>query len=259
MRYTKILDTFAEITLTMEVSRVLVNIGARDGITCNDPCYDLHRFMGFSGLAIDGRCFEERKRKLAKFDVANLSDFVTPETIIEKLKANNIPQDFGFLKIDIDSFDGDLLDSVLKSGYRPAIIDCETNPEFPPPVRFCVRYRPEDMNKKIAQIGGAYGCSVGFVVGRGQKFGYIPIHLTFGEISYVHDTVLLRADIAEKCDIKPIDIAKRYYSLRCGPIHLMKAGVDSKNWRNVYGYKELITRIRSEIESLEYPYKYTLE
>src|SRR5258706_3937120 len=56
-----------------------------------------------------------------------IKEFVTPFNITDILKKNVCPKEFDFLSVDIDSFDYDLIDRLLNSGYCPRLICAEYN------------------------------------------------------------------------------------------------------------------------------------
>lgn len=66
-----------------------------------------------------------------------------------------------YLKIDIDSYDCDVLAAILSAGYRPKVIQMETG-TMPPPIRFAAHYH-EVYARPHAQIYQAFGCSLSYV------------------------------------------------------------------------------------------------
>ena len=61
--------------------------------------------------------------------------------IVALLQAHGVPKKFGFLSLDIDSFDYFVLEKIL-SQFRPALICAEINEKIPPPLKFTVKYAP---------------------------------------------------------------------------------------------------------------------
>jgi hypothetical protein len=125
-----------------EAARVAVDVGAGDGIRGSNT-YALFlrgwRGVGFEG---DGR----RARRLARAyrnleGVEARHALVTPANVVGLLREHNVPEDFGVLSLDIDSYDYGVLDAVLGS-FRPRVVVTEINEKIPPPVRFVVRYDP---------------------------------------------------------------------------------------------------------------------
>jgi len=64
---------------------------------------------------------------------------VTPHNAAGLLGAAGAPRRFDYLKIDIDSYDCDVLAAILAAGYRPKVIQMETG-TIPPPVRFASHF-----------------------------------------------------------------------------------------------------------------------
>ena len=259
--FTKLIELFTVISRKMTLDKCLVNIGAHDGIFADDPCYDLHRLLGFGGIAIDKGSYEERCENLKDFPVVNINKYVTPDNINGILEDNEIPSNFDFLKIDIDSFDGQLMETILESGYRPSVISIEINPEFPHPVQFCMQYTPEIKEAGSVVKFGLYGCSVAFAAHLAACYGYSPWYLTFGEVSCVQDMIFVRNSVMQKCGLDVIDVPREYYQRRVSPAHLaMKAGINSFGWRKINSHSIRLEVIRQAIDLVEgFDYKFTLE
>lgn len=120
-----------------------VDIGAYDGVTFSNT-FELYQ-QGWSGLSAE--CSPEQFVKLAKVyrefpEVMTVNRPVTPANVIHLLKANQTPQDFDFLDVDIDGYDYFVLDAILKE-YRPRLILAEINEKIPPPIKFSVNYDPD--------------------------------------------------------------------------------------------------------------------
>ena len=65
---------------------------------------------------------------------------VTPSNIVSLLDAARAPADPHLLKVDIDSYDADVVRAVL-STRRPTFIFVELNEKIPPPLSLCFHYR----------------------------------------------------------------------------------------------------------------------
>lgn len=123
--------------------RYAVDIGAGDGETMSNS-YALFR-AGWEGLAAewDGAKFAKLAYRYAALPKARLARArVTPENVLGLLAAAEAPREFGFLNLDIDSFDHFVLERLL-SAYRPALICAEINEKIPPPLRFSVKWDPD--------------------------------------------------------------------------------------------------------------------
>jgi len=119
-----------------------VDIGAGDGKESSNSCA-LYK-NGWSGLAVemDPVKFSHLARNVLAFQNVNLVKCkVTPGNIVPFLLANEIPQDFDFLSLDIDGYDYFVLDRILGI-YHPKLICAEINEKIPPPIKFAVKWDP---------------------------------------------------------------------------------------------------------------------
>lgn len=93
--------------------------------------------------------------------------FVTPFNICQTLKKFKCPKDFDFLSVDLDSFDYDIIEAVLKD-FHPRVICAEfngtLNPEIPVKLKYEEGYTWDSTNK--------YGFSFSAGVKLFNKFGY---------------------------------------------------------------------------------------
>jgi hypothetical protein len=136
----RMLEEFVARLVPEERAHVAVDIGAGDGIRGSNT-YALFR-RGWRGVGFEGD--ERRARRLARayrnFDgVEARHALVGPSNVVALLGAAGVPQDFGVLSLDIDSYDYLVLDRVL-SHFRPRIVVTEINEKIPPPVKFHVKY-----------------------------------------------------------------------------------------------------------------------
>ncbi len=125
------------------VARTAVDVGAGDGIRGSNT-YALF-LRGWRGVGFEGD--ERRARRLARAyrnleGVEARQALVTPANVIALLREHAVPEDFGVLSLDIDSYDYWVLDAVLES-FRPRVVVTEINEKIPPPVRFRVGYDPD--------------------------------------------------------------------------------------------------------------------
>ena len=120
-----------------------VDIGAGDGEFMSNS-YRLFK-EGWNGIA-----FEWNGRQFAKLaylysplsNVSLVRGRVTPDNVLHLLAACDAPKEFGYLGLDIDSYDHFVLEKVL-SAYRPSLICAEINEKIPPPLRFTVKWESE--------------------------------------------------------------------------------------------------------------------
>ena len=123
--------------------RFAVDIGAGDGETMSNS-YNLFK-SGWSGIAAewDGVRFARLAYRYSGFPEARLIRArITPDNVLDLLAASGAPREFGFLNLDIDSYDHYVLEKLL-GAYRPALICAEINEKFPPPLKFTVKWNPD--------------------------------------------------------------------------------------------------------------------
>lgn len=100
---------------------------------------------------------------------------LTPDNVANYLEKNvTIPNDFDLLKIDIDSWECQLMRSILAGGFRPKIIHVEHMS------RATIRNMIIETNK---------GCSCQAVISLGMEFGYELI------TAFAIDVTMVRGDI----------------------------------------------------------------
>lgn len=122
-----------------------VDIGAQDGVLGSQTLALAKR--GWSGInyEADTDLFVGMKARYAALDSVKIrQELVTPDGIAEILKRDGAPENFGFLSLDIDSFDYYVLHNILES-YTPSVICVEINEMIPPPIIFAVEYRADAM------------------------------------------------------------------------------------------------------------------
>jgi hypothetical protein len=120
-----------------------VDIAASDGTSASNTRALFEK--SWEGLAVefDGEKFAKLAASYASFPGARLSrNKISPDNVIPLLQAHGVPKNFGFLSLDIDSFDYFVLAKIL-SQFRPALICAEINEKIPPPLEFTVKYIPD--------------------------------------------------------------------------------------------------------------------
>jgi len=100
-----------------------VNFGARDGkgdAGNTDPAYPLFAELGFHGLAVEASpvFFRQLQAAMSKFPVLSMKSFITVENAVSLIKKAGLPA-VDVFKIDIDSFDCDVMPKVLAE-YKPS-------------------------------------------------------------------------------------------------------------------------------------------
>lgn len=169
--------------LQAQLPHYCLDIGASDGLGQSNT---LHLSMqGWHGLLIEAepQPFQRMQRFYREHLpwIQTLQARMTPDTLISHLLAQEVPQAFGFLSLDIDSFDYDVLAALLPH-YRPGIICAEINEKIPPPLRFWVHYHPEHRYRG----DHFYGMSLSALADLGAQFGYQLVHLCFNNAFLIH-------------------------------------------------------------------------
>jgi hypothetical protein len=232
-----------------QATRYAVNIGAGDGKSCNDPVYPLYQ-QGFGGLCIEGANEPKLAENLPADNITKLTATrITPIDIASVLAENSCPTNIDLLKIDIDGYDGPILQEILASGYRPKVIQVEVNPEIPPPIQFAVLYHPDYRCATVFnQVGGFYGASVAYVCNLGKKYGYRLAYMDF-VTGWTHDIALVREDYFNIAisvfglDITLMSPRQLYLKHPPGYSHFAEFGIDSLAWRYRTDYHQLLTEI----------------
>ena len=95
---------------------------------------ELSYLQNWKGLAIDPR--ETPSQNPTR---TIISDAINPTNAKEILTKYSVPKEIGILKVDIDSYDYDVYESILKL-RQPDLFFGELNPVFPPGVHFHLKY-----------------------------------------------------------------------------------------------------------------------
>jgi len=151
-----------------ERTKYLVNIGAQDGKK-HDPTYPLLS-AGYSGALFEGD--QDYKEALyanvaalpTASDSVNISwGYLSLETAANRFEEAGVQKVLDCLKVDIDSYDAQLLEKVLDEGYTPKVIMVEFNPDIPPPFAWAQLSPPSPFphNFKKATAGN-YGASASY-------------------------------------------------------------------------------------------------
>lgn len=221
--------------------KFIINIGCHDGKSMNDPCFDYFNEYSFPGLCIDAGSHDSIYENLPSNDVIKKMDTViTPSNAQYLLKSHNCPLKVHFLKIDIDSYDGLILKSILEAGYEADIIQVEINPDIPPPIKFSLHWH-RMLDPKTA-ISGFYGASVSYITSITDRYNYVPFILDNNTPS--HDLILVSKEVCHKLKIRVQSIEDIYKDSKPGFSHFYSyLGVDTSQWRNRKDYDRLICEI----------------
>tara|TARA_B110001452_G_C15201427_1_gene416934 strand:+ start:77 stop:1150 length:1074 start_codon:yes stop_codon:yes gene_type:complete len=187
------------------LSNFVVNLGANDGVGMNDPLAFWLTKSSATGIAVEYD---------AKYDAALHKNYpsanvtimvgkpVTPDNVGGILRDGSTPNDPLVLKVDIDSYDVDVVRAILRLGYRPHIFVVEANEKVPPGVVLAVRY--------TAQHGWRWGYD--HVYGNSisawhELFGaysseYVLLGLSFNQLIYARRSSMIRGQVPANTSIE---------------------------------------------------------
>jgi len=167
-----------------------IDIGALDGLTFSNS-------LALFSNGWDGLVFEARRGNIAwlahnldkiKQDISIIGTFVTPENILGLFSSFNVPSDFGFLSLDIDSYDYEVLSKIL-SAYCPAVICVEINERIPPPIKFRQIFTDQNNGVDCSMYGG---CSISAYDELLAAYNYSMVHLEYNNLFLVHNSLIKR-------------------------------------------------------------------
>jgi len=152
-----------------------VDIAACDGVSGSNTLalYEQH----WHGLAVEGSpaAFRRLAQTFERFPSVGLARvWVTPENVLDLLRAHDVRRQFEFLSLDIDGYDHFVLDAILLA-FRPLLICAEINEKIPPPVRFTVRYDPA----YVWAEDHFYGQSIVALHELAERHGYALVELHY--------------------------------------------------------------------------------
>ena len=165
--------------------RYYVDIAAGDGATMSNTLA-LAR-AGWDGLAFEGDpvLFTRLARTYARYPRVRLANtYVTPDNVVDLLRSQGVPRDFGVLSLDIDSYDHYVLARLLEV-FRPGLICAEINEAIPPPVKFTVTYRPDHAWAK----DHFFGQSLAMLDALRARHGYALVQVEYNNAFLVPEEV----------------------------------------------------------------------
>lgn len=164
-----------------KLNRYCVDIGASDGASQSNTV--ALYLSGWRGLSVEynGENFAKLALNYKNFPNVNLSkNKVTPINVVNILKSNNVPKEFGLLNLDIDSYDYFVLEKILSS-YRPSLLCVEINEMIPPPIKFTVNWDPN-----FKWIGGHFfGQSLSQLHTLTSKVNYELVELHYNNAFFI--------------------------------------------------------------------------
>lgn len=167
----------------------IVDVAASDGV---DQSCTLGFFKdpNWAGLAVEMEPLKFSRLAFLHVNFPNAKlarSRVTPLNISALLQGFEVPADFSILNLDIDSYDLDVVDAMLKSGFKPKIISMEINEKIPPPLYFNVNFTPTH----VWQTDHFFGCSLTAAAHVVRGHGYVLESLQY------NNAVFVRADLAK--------------------------------------------------------------
>ncbi len=220
--------------------RYCVDIAASDGLTQSNT-YDLLK-QGWAGLAVElnPRLFRDLARNYESFEEVGLARVrVEPSNIVEILGAHAAPKDFGFLNLDIDSYDYFVLDQLLGK-YRPGLICTEINEKIPPPIRFTVLYTPEHYWKG----DHFYGQSLSQLYTLCEKYDYALVELHY------NNAFLMPRENKPRRDLQPEEAYEAGYRSRTDRHQLFPWNADMEDLQNM-NPEAAVTQIKQRFAAYE--------
>lgn len=165
-------------------SGFVVDVAASDGFS-QSCTLGLFGKENWSGLAVemDPDKFFKLSYIYSSFPNAKLArNRVTPNNIVDLLKAFEVPKDFEVLNLDIDSYDLHVIKSMLLGGFKPKVITMEINEKIPTGVYFTVDF---DENH-YWQVDHFYGCSIDAASEVVKEFGYILWKVDYNNAFFIN-------------------------------------------------------------------------
>lgn len=139
---------------------VLLDIGAGDYDSSGMSNTRALIEEGWTGLLIDAN----ERDGICKL-------FVTPGNIVPFLESHRFPKKFDLLSIDIDSFDLDVMESILSAGYSPRVICSEFNGTLNPYISVKLKYEDGYTWDGTNKYGYSFMAGLNFA----DKFGYTVV------------------------------------------------------------------------------------
>lgn len=180
-------DTLSQILDKLDIEAFLefVDIGAGDGYNMS-VIYPLSKKFACRGLLIEPNLKHlDRARWLFRNENFQFnSEYTTPYNISKIIAEAGLSKPT-YIKIDIDSFDLDLLRGILLNNIRPKVFSIEINELFPPPCKFELKYTGNQT--QFSQP--LYGCSLQSVSDFANEMNYSLVSLAFNNAFYIDNSL----------------------------------------------------------------------
>lgn len=190
-----------------------VDIGAGDGYNMS-IAWPLSKSYNARGLLIDANVHDISfaKSLYRRKNFGFYEGLITPQNVVEVIRAHDF-EDLNYLKIDIDSFDLEILRSILKDGLLPAVFSIEINEIVPPPVVLECRFSEVHSYKTPF-----FGCSLQAAINLALEFDYYCHSLAFNNAFFVKNEIMRTL--------------QSHVFLTADEIYLQ--GYKSKNWKMLF-------------------------
>lgn len=235
-----------------DASRYAINIGAAGSKCDQDVTYcvldEWNQNFQFGALLFEGRhsAAETLRQQMHlkygdrnnKIDV--VEKFAQPSELPDILEQHNVPKNPAWLKVDIDSYDWPMVESIL-TRVTPRVIWMEVNGEVPPPIQFAARpleytvgvHNDEDEGAMLNTLTGFYGASFAYVTAMLKSAGYRPLQIVLYNAVWIHESVAdpfksVTKDVDELFCMGKKGFADHYYELGlAGSIEEIKADINA--------------------------------
>ena len=201
-----------------------VDIGAGNGVN-GSSVLKLAENELWRGLHIeygDVSVLSNIYREFKNIQIAKIG--VNPTNIVNLFDGYEIGKEFGYLNLDIDSFDYEVLESILVEGYRPAVASIEINQVIPPPIFYYAKYSDHSEEYMVDYF---FGCSLTAVNHLMNKFDYNLSHI------YGNNAFFLHRDHFDQPKMQEIDAYNKGY-------------VQMKNRKLIYSYNQRVDFLINE-------------
>jgi hypothetical protein len=159
-----------------------VDLACQDGVLGSQTIFLAKK--GWNGILFeaDPVYFSIASKYYKKFENVRLvRDFITPQNVLSYLDAASCPKQFAFLSLDIDSYDYFILDAILKM-YRPHLMCIEINENFPPPIRFSIKFCDEFVFNEDNIYNHFQGMSIAMANDLLERYRYKIVKLEYNNL-----------------------------------------------------------------------------
>jgi len=146
----------------------------------------------WDNLLLDGNCHNP--------DINLYRHFITSENICELFQQYDVPNEPGYISIDLDSTDIWVTDALLEN-YRPSFFSVEFNPNFP--IEAAMAF-PNDTNESW-HMDRVMGSSLKALYLMAQNHGYALVYAGRYPTSRHHDAFFIREDLIESSHIPSLE------------------------------------------------------